>query len=256
MPTPDQFESYFQKTADKAEELFACGFRTEAFLVATVAIDALAQLWRHDFKLTGEDGPLNFAAFVDQFAGDPRSRLVCVVFLAEDMLTHSTTRLHPAAQRLLEARAAWAGPKPREVHSRECPHAHRDASWADLIVEEPSLAGETSLQSVARYYTRAALAYRLYRCGPAHAFSRGSRTSGFSDIKGDDEISYFPPYRSGGFVRPISLKIGIRTFTGWLRSAATNYAAECIASEKTPGFGFDASATSLANLTKKWKSVT
>lgn len=255
MPVGSPFEAYFHKTADVAEDLFKSGFQTEAFLMTTVAIDALAAIWRHDFGLSDESGPLDFAAFVREFVADPAGELICVVFLAEDMITHGPVRLHAIAQGLLEGRAASRGQKPTEMEFRESPHAHRDVTWSDLIAEEPSLASEKELEMLARHYTRSALAYRLYRCGPAHGFARGSRTSGFSEPAGDDEISYFPSYVVGGVVKPISLKIGIRAFTQWLRTAATNYAAACGAAGKKPADGFDASATSLANLRGKWKDV-
>jgi hypothetical protein len=255
MPAAGPFEAHFHKTADVAEDLFKNGFQTEAFLMTTVAIDALAAIWRQDFGVSDEGGPLNFAAFVREFVADPAAELICIVFSAEDMLTHGLARLHAIAQDLLEGRAASRGPKPAGFEFRESPHAHRDVTWNDLVKEVPLLAHEKGLEKLARHYTRSALAYRLYRCGPAHGFARGSRTSGFSDPVGDDEISYFPSYVAGGVVKPISLKIGIRAFTQWLRTAATNYAGVCSATGKRPADGFDASATSLAKLRGKWKGV-
>jgi hypothetical protein len=255
MPTPGQFEAYFHKTADKAEELFSSGFRTEAYLMTTVAIDALAAIWRHDFGMPEASGTKNFASFVREFVADPAAERICVVFFAEDLLAFGPARLHPVAQRLLEQRAASRNRVPGVVEG-EAPHAHKDVTWTDLVVEEPSLANENALEELAEDYTRSALAYRLYRCGPAHALSRGSRTSGFSSGDGDDEISYFPRYLSGNVTLPISLKIGIKTFTQWLRTAATRYAAACAKAGKRPADNFDASASSLALLHKKWRKVT
>jgi hypothetical protein len=252
MPTPEAFASYFVERADLADELFNRGFQTDAFLIATVAIDSIGAVSRHDFAQPYQGGPLSFTAFVNAFASDPATDQLCVVFLAEDMITFGSPRLHAIARRMLQKRAADPTVEVTELTFRESPHAYEDVTWADLVKEEPALAGELELEKIARHYTRAALTYRLYRCGPGHAYSRGSRTSGLADPRDNDEISYSPAHMVRGVKRPISLHIGLHTLTRWLRTSATNYAKQCRAAGKAIAAGFDASSDSLENLKDKW----
>jgi hypothetical protein len=56
--------------------------------------------------------------------------------------------------------------------------------------------------------------------------------------------------------RPISIKFGIHALTGWLRDAASAYAAHCTKTGKRPADGFDANAESMAILIGKWKKIT
>lgn len=252
VPTPEEFESYFVQRAELADELFKRGFRTDAFLIATVAIDSIGAIWQHDFAQPFESGPLNFAAFLSAFGGDPETNKICVVFLAEDMIAFGSSRLHAVARRMLQKRAADPTVKVEENEFRECPHAHEDATWTDLIKEEPALANEAELEKIARQYTRAALTYRLYRCGPGHAYSRGSRTSGFADPRDDDEISYFPAHVVRGALQPISLHIGLHTVTRWLRASASNCASQYRTAGKVIAASLDASSESLDNLKAKW----
>lgn len=252
MPTPEEFESYFVQRADLADELFKRDFRTDAFLIATVAIDSIGAIWRHDFAKPFESGPLDFAAFLRFFGDDPETDKICVVFLAEDIIAFGSARLHAVARRMLQKRAADPTVKVEEFEFRESPHAYEDATWADLVNEEPTLASETDLAQIARQYTRAALTYRLYRCGPGHAYSRGSRTSGFADPRDDDEISYFPAYVVRGVLQPISLHIGLHTLTRWLRASASNCARQYRTAGKVIAATFDASSESLDNLKAKW----
>ncbi len=258
MPTAEEFESFFHRRADLAERLHADDARTEAYLIASVALDALATIAEAAGHVPANQRPaLRLAEFVAQHADPVLARRLAVVFVAQDMIACGPARLHPIATRLLTARAALKGPKPTEWEMRESPHAHRDADWAGLVKEEPALASETKLEAVAAEYSYPALVYRLYRCGPAHALSRGSRTSGFSRAAPDDEISYFPEWVSDGVVRPIGLKVGLLVITGWVRKCASSYAAHCrTLGGVEPAKGFDPSAESLDRLAKVWKSVT
>lgn len=233
------------------------GFRTDAVLIATVAIDAINSIWRHDYKVPArkpKSAPLDYAEFLDRFAADPATGLICVVFLAQDMAASRAARLHPMAQRLLRARAADDGPPPSRPTFREWPHTHKDCTWSDLVTEEPALAAEKELERAAKEYTRGALAYRLFRCGTAHHYSRGDRTSDFSSGI-DAEISYSAPMAMGGRIRPIGVKLGIGRLTTWLRACATNYATECTRHALRPATNFDASRVSLTSLASVWRTV-
>jgi hypothetical protein len=257
MPTAQEFESFFHRRADLAERLHAEDARTEAYLIASVALDALATIADAAGHVPANQRPaLRLAEFVAQHADPVLARRLAVVFLAQDMIANGPVRLHPIATRLLTVRAAAKGPKPTELEMRECPHAHRDTDWAGLVTEEPALASEARLEAIAAEYSYPALVYRLYRCGPAHALSRGSRTSGFSQAAPDDEISYFPEWISNGVVRPIGLKVGLLVITGWVRKCASSYALHCTAlGASEPARGFDPSAESLERLARVWKSI-
>lgn len=252
MATDQQFANHFYQRADLAERLYTERFRTEAYLLATVAIGALSAIRKHDDGLAHQPAALEFAQFLDDFGGDPRTSHVAVVFLAEDAVRGGPARLHEVAYRLLEDRSAIRGTKPTSFEFRESPHAHRDCTWEALATEVPAFASEPKLRDVAKHYTYGALLYRLYRCGPAHALSRPYRATVFSQDEPDDEISYFPEFLAGGRVRPISLKIGLLAATNWLRASATAYAAHCAARDRRPADGFEPGAESLASLARVW----
>lgn len=257
MPDPGTFERYFHDRAELAEQLYREGWRHEAVLIASVALDALANICEHDKKTADVSQLDRFRGFVERYTGDSDARKIAVVFLAEDMLRFGPPRLDDVARRLLSKRNVDAGePIARPIEFATSPFAHLDAEWSALILEEPTLSGEGQIEQLAvGRYTYAALVYSLTRCAVAHALSRGSRTSDFSSGEPDDEISYFPPYEVGGRTRPISLKVGLRKMTQWLRAAATNYSAECAKLGTKPADGFDPNAESLARLQEKWKKM-
>ena len=257
MPDPATFERYFHDRAELAEQLYRDGWRHEAVLIASVAIDALANICEHDQKTPGAGHLERFRSFVEHYSADADARKIAVVFLAEDMIRHGPPRLHDVARSLLAKRNVDPGDKiARPMEFATSPFAHLDAEWSALVVEECALSGESKIEALAtERYTYAALVYSLTRCAVAHALSRGSRTSDFSSIEPDDEVSYFPPYEVGGRTRPISLKVGLRKMTRWLRAAATNYSAECKKLGKKPADNFDPNAESLATLSEKWEKI-
>lgn len=257
MPDPATFERYFHDRAELAEQLYRDGWRHEAVLIASVALDALANICEHDQKAGRTSHLERFRRFVEHYSADADARKIAVVFLAEDMIRHGPSRLHDVARSLLAKRNVDPGEKiARPMEFATSPFAHLDADWSALTVEEPTLLGEGQIEQLAtQRYTYAALVYSLTRCAVAHALSRGSRTSDFSSGEPDEEISYFPPYEVGGRTRPISLKVGLRKMTQWLRGAATNYSAECERLGKTPADGFDPNANALATLSEKWEKI-
>lgn len=255
MTEPGSFQRYFHERADLAERLYSEGLRTDALLIATVALDSLAAIWEHDFVLRfGNGSDLRLAAYVQKFSGDERAEKIAVVFLAEDVLQHGPPRLHEVARRLLDRRDVDESPV-RPMEFRGTPRAYLDVDWAGLITEEPALAAESNLEKLVARYTYPALLYRLHRCAVAHTMSTGSRTSDFSSGNPDDEISYFPRWVSTGRVHPISLKIGLRAITNWVRASVTSYVAECDRLGKRPADDFEPNAKSLAKLQRKWKDM-
>jgi hypothetical protein len=256
MPTPDQFAKYFHDRADLAESLHRNGWRNEGQLVAAVALDSLASIWEHsrERKKTSR-ASLRLHEFVRTFTQDPKADKIAVVFMAEDMLAHGPQRLHAVANRLLDARVPSRSEKAGPMEFRQSPATYLDKPWDVLVAEEPSLASETRLQELSSDYTYPATLYRLYRCGLAHSFAKGDRTSGFSGNEPDDDISYFPEWTDGARRRPIGLKFGLKVVTTWVREAATRYAAACSSSDVDPVAGFDPSSQSLGLLQEYWKHV-
>ena len=261
VPTPAEFEAYFHKRASFAEDLYRQGWRNEAHLVATVALDSLANIWRHTLEPlpanAAKSSALRQLEFVQKFTGDPDVNRIVVIFLAEDIIARRVTRLIPLAERLLRARVASYRERPTVMEMRESPAAHLDKDWQELVHEEPDLARETALEKTARHYTYPAMLWRLYRCSLAHSLSKGDRTSDFSGSEPDDEVSYFPAWTDGARQRPISLKLGLKATTNWIRAGVTGYAKECTQQGVDPVGTFNPTAVSLAELLgdKVWRGV-
>jgi len=251
---PDHaFEKYFCDRAELAETLYRGGWRNEAFLLATVALDALAAIWQHDLSTSNDSSALRMAAFVQKFSSDPKAHTIAAVFLGEDLLTHGPPRLASLADALLAARGVGRE-RVQDFGYRAGPLAHKDTDWAELVAQHPSIA-EPELEKLAAHYTYPALLYRLHRCAVAHSLSSGTRTSCFSESEPDDEISYFPEFIVRGKVRPISLKIGLATVTRWVRACVSAYVAECIQADREPAQGYDPNAESLENLRRLFRKL-
>jgi hypothetical protein len=256
MADPGSFEQFFHEHAALSEELYERGQRQAARLLAAVGIDALAAIWEHDFSINEPASDLRLVKFMQTFLpADARTRKIAVVLFAEDLHQFGPVRLHALAQRLLADRNADPTVM-KGFDFREMPHAHKDKDWADLVLEEPSLAPETAVEGIATRYTYPAMVYRLVRCASAHLLSSGHRVNDFSSPKGDDEVSYWGPMIVSGQRRPISIKFGIRLLTGWLRDGATSYVGQCARAGKRPADGLDANAESVAILAAKWKKIT
>jgi hypothetical protein len=254
MPDPKTFEGYFHERAKLAESLFREGWRNEAYLVATAALESLCTIRDHDHRAAKLPGAVRFTKFVQQYSGETDARKIAVVFLAEDLMHHGPGALRQVAVNLLTIRAAIQ-PRPEPIDCRESPHAHRDCDWSTLVSEEPQLAKVGEIEKLSVEYTYPALLYRFYRCSVAHTLSRGSRAKCFSGNEPEDEISYFPEFMEKGKVQPISLQIGLAAVTRWLRTSATGYAAECTKRGSRPADGFDASSRSMNELKARWKKV-
>lgn len=253
MPTPEEFEQHFLQRADLAEQLYRDGWRNEAHLVASVALDSLGRVWAHDLpKEAPRSGDaVRFRAFVQKYARDPKTSNVAVVLFAQDLYQYGSSDFRDLATRMLDQRNAITGPD-KGMEFREWPHQHKDCTWGALLLEEPDLAKDPKLKKQAERYTYPALVYSLFRCGVAHTLLRGSRTHDFSGVEPDGEISYSPPMLLGGRTRPIGIKFGLRVTTGWIRACASNYRATCDERGILPANKFDPSDKSLAILKKSW----
>lgn len=262
MAKAEEFESYFHERAALAEQLFRDSWREEAYLVATVALDALAQIWVHDSQRGGLRPPLaapttgrpssalRMNALLDVFApADEHAGKVAVVLFAEDM-RRLRLDLAAVAQRLLDRRVETEGP-PTAVTFRASPLVHLDCTVADLAQEEPEL--ERRLLDVAQHYRYPAFAYRFLRSSAVHAGLRGARVNRFADKQPDDVVDYFPAWVGPrGDVRPISLGIGLGVLSRWVRTVVSAYVRAC----HDPADGFDPSSDAQAMLDRTWPKRT
>ena len=91
----EHFKTYFHLRADVAEDLHKQGFEVDANIAATTALDALAEVWLHDFpreraamekEVGGKIPPsIRMARLVKRFAvGAPYVGTVAIFMFAED----------------------------------------------------------------------------------------------------------------------------------------------------------------------------
>ncbi len=212
----EHFKSYFHMRADVAEDLHKAGWTVDANIVATTALDALAEVWLHDFpgqsktiqKLLGGAVPpsIRMARLVKRFAADaPHSDKVAVLMFAEDWKKNV-----PAATADADALLAPRIPK----HRGELPHAHLDVSREELFQECPAIPHQPLLAALVEEYEYPALAYRFLRSPFVHYGTTSDRTHGFTR---GIEVFYMP------LKKGTTIGISLGVVTGWLRAAATNY---------------------------------
>jgi hypothetical protein len=245
----DLFEKYFHDRADLADELSRGGYALEASVLATTALDALAEIWVHDFPAEGKaldveaggrvSGSIRMARLVKRFApAEPEAQKVAVVCFAEDWKRHV-----PAA-----AATADTLLKPRLGKFRgELPHSHQDVPRAALLAECPAITAGTKIAALVEEYEYAALLYRFYRCPTVHLGGSAKRTHGFTR---DEEVMYMPLHP--GFT---SVSFGPRLVTRWLRAVATGYATTCAAAGVTPAKDLDPGTREEESLRSKWSKV-
>lgn len=256
MADPGSFERHFHDRADLAERLYGEGFRNEAHLIATVALDSLGRVWAHDLPNEAPKGAdaERFRVFVKKYADDHQVHRIAVVLFAQDLLEYGPVAFQESARRMLNRRNALMDPA-EHMQWREWPYQHKDCDWEALLEEESSLEREPRLEGTAERYTYPALVYSLFRCGVAHTLLKGSRTHDFSGKAADDEISYTPPMTFRGRTSPIGIKFGLRVITGWVRSCASSYTKKCAERGIRPADEFDASDRAQETLRKAWKKL-
>jgi hypothetical protein len=245
----DPFERYFHDRADLADELSGRGHVFEASVLATTALDALAEIWVHDFPTEAKaldveaggrvSGSIRMARLVKSFApAESEAQKVAVVCFAEDWKRHV-----PGATATVDAIL-----QPRVGKMRgELPHSHQDVPRAALLAECPAIAVGTKLAALVEEYEYAALLYRFYRCPTVHLGGSAKRTHGFTR---NEEVMYMPLY--GGFT---SISFGPKLVTRWLRTVATGYVAACDAAGITPAKDLDPGTREEENLRIKWSKI-
>lgn len=245
----DPFERYFHDRADLADELARTGHVLDACVLATTALDALGEIWVHDFPDEGKaldreaggrvSGSIRMARLVKRFAStDADAPKVAVVCFAEDWKRHVPAAAAHASGLLASRLGKLRG---------ELPHSHRDVTRAALIAECPEIGTNPKLAALVEDYEYAALLYRFYRCPMVHLAGRANRTHGFTR---DDEVMYMPLH--GGFT---SISFGPQLITRWLRAVASGYVMTCSHAGVTPAKDIDPGSREEDLLRARWSKI-
>ena len=250
METSDNeyFERFFHDRAVAADDLHERGFRVEANIVATTAIDALAEVWLHDFPMErqvmdaefrGRVSPaIRFTRFLKRFAaGAPHTQKVAVVMFADDMKRQAPT-LRDLADTILAPRG---GSLPGEL-----PRAYLDISKHELLRTYPVIVEVPGLAALVEDYEYGALLYRFVRSPLVHFGSGSQRTHGFTQ---KDEVFYMP------LERGLALGFGIGVVTSWLRTAATAYTTMCTNAGIRPATNLETGREGEDRLAARWERI-
>jgi hypothetical protein len=242
------FERYFHDRAELADELSAGGRSIDANIIATTALDALGEVWLHDFAqeraameqaLGGKVPPsIRMARLVKTFGvGAPHVGKVAVILFAEDWKRHVNTAVGDADALL----------KPRRPQVRgELPHAHLDVPRDELLRECPAISAEPLLVSLLEEYEYPALLYRFVRSPYVHYGTSSSRTHGFTR---GEEVFYMP------LAKGTTIGFSVGVVTAWLRVAATEYVAHCTRLGVRPAADIESARQAEDFLESRWKRV-
>lgn len=247
-PDNDFFERHFHGRAELAEELQQRGFSVDANIVAATALDALAEVWLHDFQgertameqeLGGKVPPsIRMARFVKRFAvGAPHVGKVAVVLFAEDWKKYVSTAANEVDGLLAPRRPRLPG---------ELPHAHLDITADDLLLECPALSAKPLAVALIEEYEYPALLYRFVRSPFVHFGTSSRRTHGFTR---GEEVLYMP------LAQGTTLGISVGVVTAWLRAAATGYVAYCNQRRVRPATNIEPAQQAEGALEARWKRV-
>jgi len=243
----EYFTRYFHERAAVADDLAAHDRSVDANIIATTALDALGEVWLHDFPLEratmekevgGVVPPaIRMARLVKRFSvGAPHVGKVAVVLFAVDW------------KRLVPADAADAdallGRRWHRKHG-ELPYSHLDVPRDDLVHESPALAAP-AFARVIEEYEYPALVYRFLRSPFVHFGTSSKRTHGFAR---GDEVFYMQLAKG----MTIDFRVGL--VTGWLRAAATAYVAHCNREGVRPATGIEPAQQAEDALESRWKKV-
>ncbi|TRV41633.1 MAG: hypothetical protein EWV53_19805 [Microcystis panniformis Mp_MB_F_20051200_S9] len=244
----DPFGHYFYKRAELADEMILAGYVVEARILATAYLDALAEIWLHDFpnikkKLEREfggkvPGSIRLARFLKQFAvGDARVSKVAVICFAEDWKKHRPQDTD-IANRLLNRRI--------NNNRHQLPSSYLDLSRDDLAQECPELNSRSDLYALAEEYEYGAILYSFYRCPLAHVATHSKRTHGFARR---EEVMY---YWSDDDDDSFTIGFGPNLATCWLRNLVSNYVLTCQQFGITPANSIDAGISHENRFRTRW----
>lgn len=237
--TTDPFEHYFYKQAQHADEMVASGSAPAAYTLATLSLDALAEIWLHDFPEVEEKfkkefrgkipSSIRLARLLKQFIpNDPCVSKVAVVCFAEDWKHYLPQDSHIAEQLLskrINQDPIFAG--------HELPRAYLDKSRDELAKECPELAARSDLLALAEEYEYGALLYSFYRCSLVHVATNSKRTHGFAR---GEEIMYYWSFDGSR----VTIGFGPNLITRWLRNVVSGYVQACHQADIIPANNIDA----------------
>lgn len=251
------FENYFQERAQLADEMASQGHATDSHTLSTASLDALAEIWLHDFpttkqKLESELGgaipaSIRLARFLKQFVpNDPRVSKVAVICFAEDW-KHYRPQDTQIANQLLYRRLSN---NPDEfLRAHEPPKSYLDVSRAELAEECAEFGCRPDLFALAEEYEYGALLYSFYRCPLVHVATNSNRTHGFA--KGE-EVKY---YWSLDVVGVATIGFGSSLATCWLRNAVSSYVQTCEQQNIVPANNINAGISQEDRFKKRWSCL-
>ena len=254
-PVPsDPFENYFYKRAQLADEMTSKGYENDANTLAIASLDAMAEIWLHDFPdikknleiALGGKAPasIGLARFLNHFVvDDPRVSKIAVVCFAEDWKYYHPKDAH-LADKLLSARIS--------DNPNKQPKSYFDISRIELAKEclDFNSHDRLKLYALAEEYEYGALMYSLYRCPLVHFATNSKRTHGFAR---GEEVLY---YRSFDDVDDrFTIGFGSKLATSWLRNAASHYVQVCHQQGIVPAHNIDAGSSQEKRLKNRWSSI-
>ncbi|MEM1292487.1 MAG: hypothetical protein AAGH67_13540 [Cyanobacteria bacterium P01_H01_bin.162] len=258
--TNNPFEHYFYKRAQLADHLANSGCLIDAYTLATASLDAIAEIWMHDFpqdnqNLKSELGvekvpsSIRLARLFKKFIpSDSLASRVAVICFAEDWKLH-----HPEDAAIADSlliKRMGDDPDPR-IRDYEMPKAYLDVSRDELSRECPELAARSDLFDLSEHYEYGALLYTFYRCPLVHIGLTSNRTHGFTR---GEEVWYCGS--SDDNDNRLAIGFGPNLVTRWLRSVASGYVQVCIDKCVSPAQNLDAGADHETRFKRRWSKIT
>jgi hypothetical protein len=242
----EYFARYFHDRADLADELAGREFSVEAHILASTALDALGEVWLHDFpdereameqELGGKvPASIRMTRLVKRFAvGSAHVGKVAVVLFAVDWKKHGTPPATDAD--------ALLTPRLGRVRG-ELPYAHLDVSREELVRECPAISASARLTALVEEYEYPAVLYRFVRSPFVHTGTASKRTHGFTR---GEEVFYMP------LVQGMTIGIAVGAVTAWLRAAAASYVGECNQRGIRPATDIEPARQAEDVLESRWK---
>jgi hypothetical protein len=253
----DPFEHYFYERAQLADDMVALGSSMGASTLATASLDALAEIWFHDFpdvkreleiQLGGRvPSSIRLARLLKNFvSNDPCVSKVAVVCFAEDWKFYRPQDAHIADQ-LLSKRLS---DNPNEfLRSHEPPKSYLDVSRHELAQECPDLATRPDLFDLMEEYEYGSLLYTFYRCPLVHLATGSRRTHGFS--RREEIMYYWSLYNDDRS----TIGFGPNLVTRWLRNVASGYVQSCQKEGIVPADNLDAGTSQEERFKKRWDRI-
>jgi hypothetical protein len=254
--TLTHFERFFHNRADVADKLADSGSLIDSLILSTTALDALAEIWLHDFPHTEKalqnnygkpiPGYIKLAQLLKEFAADdPDANKVAVICFAEDWKRYYPQETTIADQ-LIDKRRGTT-PFERDWMS---PNISLDVPIKLLAEECPLLNVYPKLWRLAEEYQYGAILYKFYRCPLVHSSNPAERIHFFTR---GDEIMYCGSPQD---VNKTAISFGPNLITRWLRHVMSNYIQCCRVAGVIPGKNLDSGFEPEDKLKKRWENFT